>query len=123
MDHKHDEAIVTAVEPLLTRMADLELVLGSGAKPVLARVQQRLIEALAARDRGDLPAVLSLLDDAMEILTALADQLDDPAEAMMMRAVARSFQQALRRGDQAEARTRADFMMARSGAVEKKRQP
>ncbi len=88
-------------EPLL-RLADnlkeLEVVVGDRARGVVAEVRQGLMEAIAARERGDLPNAIALIRAAMEKLAALGGSLD-PAEGTMMREVAARFVQALNSGD------------------------
>jgi hypothetical protein len=56
----------------------------------------------------------------MDSLTSLAENLD-PAEAAMMRAMARGFRAALLRGDYAGAKESAAVMRQKSGAVERKK--
>jgi hypothetical protein len=116
MAHKHEEAIPVPLETLVTRLGELAVVLGPQVRPTLAAVRERLLAAQAARQRGDAAAALNLMAAAIDSLTALAGELD-PAEAVLMRAVAESFRAALARGDTAEARQRAAVMFERSGAV------
>src|SRR5262249_61799272 len=97
MADNHAAQIPIAIESLVQRLADIELVLGNGAAPVLAIVRARLIESMAARDRGDIPAAVEQIGGAMDQVAVLADQLD-PAEAVLMRALAQSVRTALRRG-------------------------
>jgi len=116
MTHKHEEQIPVALESVLARLGELEVVLGRQVAPTLAAVRERLLAALAARQRGDLPASLSLIAEAMNRLSLLADGLD-PAEAVLMRAVAESFRAALARRDEAEVQRNAAVMLERSGAL------
>ena len=55
----------------------------------------------------------------MDRLAALADRLD-PAEAMLMRALAQTFRAALLRGDEAAVKQSTAAMFEKSGAVERK---
>lgn len=119
MSHKHEEAIPVALESVVTRLGDLEVVLGAQAGPVVATVRSMLIAAMAARDRGDMPAVVGQIGQAMDRLAALADGLD-PAEATMMRALAQNFRAALLRGDDAQAKQSAALMFEKSGAIPRK---
>jgi hypothetical protein len=121
MAHKHEPEIPLALEMLVSRIGELEVVLGKQVGPVLAAVRSTLIDAMAARDRGDVPGAVSRIGEAMDRLSALADSLD-PAEAMLMRALVRGFHAALARGDEAQAKASAAAMLERSGAVERKRQ-
>lgn len=111
---------LAALESVLLRIDELPAVLGSFATPTIGLVRGALLEALAARDRGDQPAAVAAIGRAMDALSALADRLD-PTEAAMMRAVAHSFRVALSRGDYARAKETAAVMMKKSGAVERKK--
>jgi hypothetical protein len=120
MAHKHEEEIPTALESVVARLGDLEAVLGAHAGPVVAAVRTLLIAAMAARDRGDMPAAIAQIGAAMDRLSALADALD-PAEATLMRALAQNFRTALLRGDDAQAQQSAAFMFDKSGASARKK--
>jgi len=120
MAHKHEEEIPVAIEAVVTRLGDLEAVLGTHAGPVVGAVRTLLIAAMAARDRGDMPAAVAQIGAAMDRLSALADDLD-PAEATLMRALAQTFRRALLRGDAAQAQQSAALMFERSGAVPRKK--
>jgi hypothetical protein len=87
---------------------------------VVAAVRSLLIAAMAARDRGDMPAALAQIGAAMDKLSALADGLD-PAEGTLMRALAHNFRTALLRGDDAQAKQSAAFMFEKSGAIPRKK--
>ena len=118
MADEHQPTIPIAIEQLVGRLSELEVVLGDAARSVLPVVRTRLVEAIAARDRGDPPAAIAKIGDAMDRLSALADQLD-PAEAMLMRALAHRFRSALLRGDHAGAQQTAATMFEKSGARER----
>jgi len=120
MAHKHEEAIPVALESVVSRLGDLEVVLGAQAGPAVAAVRSMLIAAMAARDRGDMPAAVGQIGQAMDRLAALADGLD-PAEATMMRALAENFRSALLRGDDAQAKQSAALMFEKSGATPRKK--
>jgi hypothetical protein len=120
MSHKHEEEIPVAIESVVARLGDLEVVLGAHAAPTIAAVQALLIEAMAARDRGDTPTALARIGQAMDRLAALADNLD-PAEATLMRALARNFRAALLYGDEAGARESTQRMFEKAGAIERKK--
>ena len=108
------------LDVVLTRLGELEVVLGARVRPVLASVRETLMTAMAARDRGDVPGAVDLIGRAMDRLSGLADELD-PAEAVLMRALAQHFRAALRRGDEAQAKQSAAVMFEKSGAVERKK--
>jgi len=104
-----------SIASLVENLGQLEVVLGSHVRPVLESVRHSLVEAMAARDRGEGNAALAKIGDAMDKLAGLADGLD-PAEAALMRAVTQGFRTALSRGDTADAHKSADVMFDRSGA-------
>jgi hypothetical protein len=81
---------------------------------VVAEVQGRLREAAAARERGDVPAALAIIAQAMERLAGLASSLD-AAEGALMRAIAGSFAQALTAGDRGGAKQAVDVMRSKAG--------
>ena len=119
MAHKHTSD-APPLETLIGSLGELEVVLGKQVAPTLAAVRSLLIEATAARARGDLPGAVAHIGQAMERLSALADGLD-PAEAMLMRALAHNLRAALMRGDESQAKESAAVMFEKSGAVERKR--
>ena len=119
MPDEHQPAIPLAIEQVVARLSELEVVLGVVARPVISVVSAKLTVAMAARDRGDLPTAFAEIGHAMDALTALGDRLD-PAEATLMRALADRFRAALGRGDTGSARAAAATMLERSGARERK---
>ena len=118
MADKHEPAIPLALESVVTQLGNLESVLGGHVAPRLAAVRGALIAAMAARDGGDRGRAIEHIGYAMDQLSALADEVD-PAEAVLMRALAQSFRTALLRGDAAEAKQTAAVMFEKSGAVER----
>jgi hypothetical protein len=114
----HDHTYPEALETLLTRLPELELVLGPSAKPGLQSVQLLLQEAVAARADGDVPRAMRRIANAMDMLAQLADTLD-PHEAMLMRALSAQFRRALLRGDQSEVQRTSDAMREKSGTTVK----
>jgi len=119
MAHKHEPEIPADLETVVTRLRELELVLGKEVGPVIAEVRSTLIAAMAARDRGDVPGAIAQIGQGMDRLASLADRLD-PAEAMLMRALAQTFRAALLRGDEAAVKQSTAAMFEKSGAVERK---
>jgi len=117
MSDEHQPAVPIAIEQVMARVSELEIVLGAPAQAVMPLVRARLTEAIAARDRGDPPGAIAKVGEAMDQLAALADRLD-PAEAMLMRALSQRFRSALLRGDQASAHEAAGTMFEKSGARE-----
>jgi len=120
MVDKQAAEVPEALEALVARLGDLESAFGPSVRPVLDAVRDGLVAAMAARDRGDIPAAIRSIGTAMDRLAAYADRMD-PSDAAMMRAVAHSFRAALLRGDNAGAKESAAVMFARSGATERKR--
>ncbi|HEX7408995.1 MAG TPA: hypothetical protein VF515_15300 [Candidatus Binatia bacterium] len=118
MPHHHEPQIPLALEAVVTRLGELEVVLGTQVAPTLAAVRATLVAAMSARDRGDVPAAIGHIGQAMDRLTALADQLD-PAEATLMRALAGTFRAALLQGDESRVKETAATMFQKSGAVER----
>lgn len=120
MSHKHEDQIPLALESVVARLGELEIVLGAHAAPVVVAVRAQLTAAMAARDRGDVLGAVAQIGQAMDKLAALADQLD-PSEATLMRALAQNFRAALLRGDDAQAKESAAVMFERSGATARKK--
>lgn len=117
---EHVGVELAALEDVLMRLDELQIVLGTTVAGTLAAIRSSLIEAVAARDRGDAQAAVGAIGKSMDRLSLLADDLD-PAEGAMMRMVAQSFRTALLRGDYSHAKQTADVMMQKSGAVERKK--
>ena len=117
---EHTEIELSALEDVLMRLDELQVVLGVAVAGTLGAIRASLIEAVAARDRGDTPAAVGAIGRAMDALSSLADSLD-PDEGALMRMVAQSFRTALLRGDYAHAKQTADVMMQKSGAIERKK--
>ena len=107
--------IPLAIDTVVSRLDELVTIFGAGAEIAIGRVRSLLIEAMAARDRGDGDAVVAKVGAAMDGLVTLADRLD-PAEAVLMRTVAEQFRTALLRRDTGSARQTADVMFERAGA-------
>lgn len=108
-----------SLEALIDGLGDLALALGPAAAPGLAAVKAELVAALAAREAADRDGAVIAITAAMRRLAGLADVLD-PAEAAMMRAVARQFEGALRRNDPGGAGRSVTLMRERSGARKKR---
>jgi hypothetical protein len=117
----HDLTYPEALGTLLTRLPELQLVLGPQAKGGLESVQLLLQEAVAARADGDVPKATKCIGTAMDTLSQLASLLLDPHEAMMMRMLAAQFRQALQGGDTGEARRVSGVMREKSGTTIKKK--
>lgn len=121
MPNKHEPDIPLGLESFIGRMGELQAIFGPAAAPTLAAVKDGILHAMAARDRGDMPAAVEQLGAAMDELATFAEQLG-PAEAAAMRAVAQMFRGALSRGDESEAKRVAAVMFEKSGARERKPQ-
>jgi hypothetical protein len=116
----HEPEIPTDLEMVVTRLRELEVVLGKEAEPVIAEVRSALIAAMAARDRGDVPDAMARIGHGMDCLATLADRLD-ANEAVLMRALAQTFRAALLRGDEATVKRSTEVMFKKSGAVGRKK--
>jgi hypothetical protein len=114
--HSHLTDFPEPLAALFTRMAELKLVLGPAGAAGVDRVEALLHEALAARERGDVPVAVARIAAAMETLAGLAGGVV-PGDATVMRAMVEQFEQALRRGAVGEAKQAADVMRERSGSV------
>lgn len=107
-------------EPLLKladALGELEVVIGDQARPVVAEVRSRLVEAAASREKGDVVGALDIIHRAMEQLASLAGHLD-PDEGMMMSMIAQRFTRALTTGDLGTAKQAVDLMRHRAGDPE-----
>jgi hypothetical protein len=120
MDDNHGVEVPRILEQMVSGLGELAVVLGEAGKRAVPIVRQHLLEAMAARDRGDAAATMRSVAAAMREITALADRLD-PMEGQMMRAVAARFENALRHGSIGEARRDAEEMFVRSGARERQK--
>ena len=99
---------------LAENLGELEVVIGPKARPVVAEVRAGLQDAIACRERGDLPAAIDAIKRAMDRLAALGSQLD-PAEGAMMKAIAQHFSQALTAGLKGEAKAAVNVMKNKAG--------
>ncbi|MGD0073847.1 MAG: hypothetical protein ABSD31_05845 [Candidatus Binataceae bacterium] len=99
---------------LADALGELEIVIGERARPVVAEVRARLVEASVRREQGDVAGALDIIQRAMERLASLAAQLD-PEEGMMMTMIAQRFTSALTAGDHGTAKEAVDLMRRRAG--------
>src|SRR5207244_515958 len=95
-------------------LRELEVTVGRKARPVIGDVRNRLAEAAARRENGDLPAALSTIRSAMERLASLGNELD-PVEGALRRAIAERLTQALEVGDKGSAKDVVNFMRHKAG--------
>ncbi len=120
--HSHLVEFPEALETLLARLPELVVVLGGRSAEGVARLQALVQQALAARDRGDIPGAARQVLTAMRELAQVAGRSGVP-EAPMLAAMAERFAAPLLRGDIAEARGAADLMREQSGATLIPRRP
>jgi hypothetical protein len=99
---------------LAQSLGELEIVIGERARPAIAEVRAGLRDAIACRERGDMPAAIAAIRAAMQRLAALAGDLD-PEEGAMMRFIAERFTAALGAGDKGDAKTFVDVMRHKAG--------
>jgi hypothetical protein len=113
--HSHLIAFPEALEALFGRMNELRLLLGPGATAAVGRIEALLRDALAARERGDVPAAVAGITAAMGQLATAANQAF-AGEGEAMRALVGQFQQAIGRGSVGDAEQAAETMRERSGS-------
>ena len=99
---------------LAENLRELEVVIGEKARPVVAQVRDELQQAIASRERGDMPGALEKIRHAMERLAGLGSELD-PAEGAMMREVARIFMQSLSFGEKGATKDVVNVMRHKAG--------
>jgi hypothetical protein len=99
---------------LAQNLGELEIVIGERARPAIAEVRAGLRDAIASRERGDMPAAIAAIRIAMERLASLAGDLD-PQEGAMMRFIAERFTAALGAGDKGDAKQVVDVMRHKAG--------
>jgi hypothetical protein len=99
---------------LADNLKELEVTVGEKARPAIAAVRARLLEAVARSKDGDDAAAITALRDAMGRLAALGGELD-PDEGALMRLMAERFTQALGSGDKDTARHTINFMRYKAG--------
>jgi hypothetical protein len=116
VSHSHLIDFPEALQALFSRLGELKVVLGPGAADGVDEVGRHLREGLAARERGDTPGAVTRIGQAMDLLAGLATHAD-PAEGVMMRAMAEHFRRSLGRGALGAAREAAEAMRQRSGSV------
>ena len=99
---------------LAQNLGELEVVIGERARPAIAQVREGLRDALACRERGDMPGSLAAIRVAMERLANLGSTLD-PEEGAMMRLIAERFTAALGAGRKGDAKTVVNVMRHKAG--------
>jgi hypothetical protein len=105
---------LTSFFKLADGLRELEVTIGPEARPVVAEVRSRLEEAARLRENADLPAALEAIQQAMTQLATLAGKLD-PAEGMLMKAIADRFTAALNLGDKGLTKETVNFIRHRAG--------
>jgi hypothetical protein len=99
---------------LAGKLGELEIVIGPKARPAVNRVRAGLREAIAMRERGDVPGAIAAIRAAMERLAALGAELDRE-EGTAMREIAAQFIQALGAGAKGGAKSAAATMRQKAG--------
>jgi len=110
LDHVSFDSFVWLSEGL----GELEITIGQAARPVIAEVRTRLLEAVARQKNGDIAGAVDIIRGAMERLASLAGTLD-PAEAMLMRMISQQFGNALQLGDKDAAKNAVNLMRHKAG--------
>jgi hypothetical protein len=95
-------------------LGELEIIIGPSARPIIAEVRTRLLEAAARQKNGDRQGALGVIRGAMERMASLAATLD-PAEATLMRMLSQHFSDALRIGDKNAAKDTVNIMRHKAG--------
>jgi hypothetical protein len=95
-------------------LAELEVIIGPAARPVIVEVRTRLAEAAARQTNGDTPGAVAVIRLAMERLASLAATLD-PAEATLMKMLSLHFSNALSIGDKDAAKEAVNLMRHKAG--------
>jgi len=105
-----------AFAKLAQNLGELEVVIGERARPAIAQVRAGLRDALACRERGDIPGSLAAIRLAMEQLAALGSTLDAD-EGAMMQFIADRFTAALGAGHKDDAKSVVDVMRRKAGDI------
>ena len=121
-DMAHEFEPPPPLEMLLTRLGEMEIVLGQNAGARLGVVREHLQRAVALRADGDPPAAADEIRRGMEELARLVSSVD-PSEGELMRAIVDRFTSALVRGEAGELERTADVMRDRSGATKVEKKP
>jgi hypothetical protein len=107
-----------AIERFVGGIDELKIVLGQGAAPAVDRAKNHLIEALAARDRGDRGQVMVSFAAAMADLANLGDSLG-PAEGSMMKAVTAQFIEGMAADDRDSVERNLAVIQSQAGTPKK----
>jgi hypothetical protein len=118
----HEFESPPALETLLTRLGEMEVVLGARGAARLGSVRAHLQRAVALRADGDPPGAATAIREAMQELATLVAAVD-PSESILMRAVVERFTAALQRGESSELERTTDLMRQRSGATKVEKKP
>jgi hypothetical protein len=99
---------------LAQNLGELEIVIVERARPAILGVREGLRDALACRERGDMPGSIAAIRLAMERLASLGSTLD-AEEGAMMRFIAERFTEALGAGQKGDAKSSVDVMRRKAG--------
>ena len=114
-DHSRLIEFPEALEAFFLRVGELKVVLGAPAATGVDRLEGVIQRALAARDRGDAPAAMAGIVEAMELLAELASATPG-VDGVQLRGMAGAFKQALAHGALGDAKAAADVMRDASGS-------
>lgn len=118
-DERVGDTRLWALERFVAGIDELKTVLGVDVAPVVDRAKQQLVVGMAARDRGDRPAALVALANAMAELATLGDRLGG-TEGAMMRAVTAAFIQGLAREDREQVERTLAVIQSQAGTPKTK---
>ena len=106
--------VLDSLIKLADGLGELEVTVGTQARPIVAEVRARLAKAAARRAAGDTGAAIALIGQAMDQLAALGHQVDT-GEGGLMRMVADRFRHALSAGDKGAAKSAVKLMRHKAG--------
>ncbi len=109
-----DSGSVDSLLRLSESLAELEVTVGPCARPAIAEIRTRLVEAAGRKSSGDTPGALETIRAAMDRLASLAGTLD-PMEAALMKSLSDRFTTALRLGDKSAAKSAINTMRHKAG--------
>lgn len=115
MNDDHQPSVPVALEQMLAGVSQLEAIFGEPGRVAAIAIRARIVDAMAARDRGDTPAMVDAIGQAMRELAAIAHRVA-PGDAQSMAAVTAHFRKSLLSGDLAAAKGVMDVMFDASGA-------
>jgi hypothetical protein len=109
---------VWPIERFIGGLDEIRTVLGADTGPTIEKIRHELICGIAHRDRGDRPAALVSIANAMGELAGLGDRLGG-AEGAMMRAVTAAFLSGLASDDRDVVEKNLQVIQSKAGKPKK----